>query len=62
MVANAIHNVLSSDPNLMPCINDTMISTDTVSVNLSGVITSCGIVKVKIATTLAFASGLMMVC
>ena len=69
MVSNAITDVLSSDPALSSCIGDNSIlltgdnATTNHSTNVSGMKDEmCTLKKVEIATTLAFASGLIMVC
>ena len=58
MVSNAITNVLEADPNLHKCLPDynSSLSDDSNITNIS-----CEDIKVEIAVTLSFLSGLIMV-
>lgn len=59
MVANGIVHVLESNEEMYPCLNGT--DNNDVLVNISGTEMSCEELKVKIAVTLSFLSGIFMV-
>ena len=52
MIGNSIQRVLHSDPTLEVCIDDYNITNSTID---------CDAVKINVAITLAFSSGLIMV-
>lgn len=57
MVYNGISSVLESDPNLQQCLDDNV--SEILDYNSSNI--TCQQIKVQIATSLAFLSGVIMV-
>ena len=62
MVSNAIGHVFNSNEEMQLCIDELKSIGSNVRVNISGLEVECDDLKIEIATTLAFASGLVMVC
>ena len=62
MVSNAIARVFNSDPDMQPCLDELKSIDSNVTVSINGFEVTCDALKIEIATTLAFASGLVMVC
>ena len=59
MVANGIAHVFESNEEMYPCLNDT--NDNNILLNISGTEMTCDELKVKIAVTLSFLSGIFMV-
>ncbi|XP_019864177.1 PREDICTED: solute carrier family 26 member 6-like [Amphimedon queenslandica] len=59
MVANGITHVLESNEEMYPCLNGT--ENNDIIVSISGTEMSCEELKVKIAVTLSFLSGIFMI-
>ena len=62
MVSNAIAHVFNSNEDMQPCVNELKSIGSNVTVYINGLEVECDDLKIEIATTLAFASGLVMVC
>lgn len=58
MVFNSINRVFESNEDMFPCLNS---SNGSVEVDIDGLSITCDQLKVEIAVTLAFISGLFMV-
>lgn len=58
MVANGIAHVFESNEELSPCLNDIG---NNITLNISGTEVTCEELKVHIAVTLSFLSGVFMV-
>ena len=63
MVSNAIGHVFNnSDNDMRLCLDELKSIGSNVTVSINGLEVTCDDLKVEIATTLAFASGIVMVC